>query len=79
MNVRSLQTLGVSAEMTGSLLIPVLMEKIPNEFQLIISRQMKSDTWDITNLLGIYKEELGAREKTRGVGGSTEKPWGKSW
>jgi hypothetical protein len=73
-NVRSLQALGVSAEMYGSLLIPVLMEKIPNEFQLIISRQMKSDTWDITKLLDIFKEELEAREKTRGAGGSTEKP-----
>ena len=50
------------------------MEKIPSEFQLIISRQMKSDTWDITKLLDIFKEELDAREKTRGVGGSTEKP-----
>ena len=73
-NVRSLKALGVSAVMYGSLPIPVLMEKIPNDFQLIISRQMKSDTWDITKPLDILKEELEAREKTIGVGGSTEKP-----
>ncbi len=76
-NVRSLQALGISAEMYGSLLIPVLMEKIAIEFQLIISRQMKSDTWDISKLMDVFKEELEAREKTSGVGGSLGKSGSK--
>ena len=36
-NVRSIQALGIKSEMYGSLLIPVIKEKIPKEFQLVIS------------------------------------------
>lgn len=79
MNVRSLQALGVKSEMYGSLLIPVIMDKIPEEFRLIISRKMKSETGDITELVAVFKEELEAREKSRFVGGNSssveEKPW----
>ena len=79
MNVHSLQALGVKSEMYGSLLIPVIMDKIPEEFRLIISRKMKLETWDITELVAVFKEELEAREKSRFVGGNSssveEKPW----
>ena len=34
------------------------MEKIPEKFPLVISRKMKSDTWDINELLDTFKEEL---------------------
>ena len=44
--------------MYGSLLIPVMMEKIPEKFPLVISRKMKLDTWDINELLDTFKEEL---------------------
>ena len=37
--IRSLQALGIKAESYGSLLIPVVMEKIPEEFWLVISRK----------------------------------------
>ena len=70
-NVRSLQALGIKSEMYGSLLIPVMMEKIPEEFRLVVSRKMKSDTWDINELLWAFKQELEAREKRRFVGGSS--------
>ena len=76
--IRSLQALGIKAESYGSLLIPVVMEKIPEEFWLVISRKMKSDTWDVNELIEAFKEELEAREKSRFVGGSgnvVEKPW----
>jgi len=34
--IRSLQALGIKAESYGSLLIPVVMEKIPEEFRLVM-------------------------------------------
>ena len=70
-NVRSLQALRIKSEMYGSLLIPVMMEKIPEKFRLVVSRKMKSDTWDINELLWAFKQELEAREKRRFVGGSS--------
>ena len=76
--IRSLQALGIKADSSGSLLIPVVIEKIPEEFRLVISRKMKSDTWDVNELIEAFKEELEAREKSRFVGGSgnvVEKPW----
>ena len=79
--IRSLQALGTKAESYGSLLIPVIMEKIPEEFQLVISPKMKSDTWDVNELIKAFKEELEACEKSRFVGGSgnvMEKPWLKA-
>ena len=36
--IRSFQALGIKAESYGSLLIPVVLEKIPEEFRLVISR-----------------------------------------
>ena len=77
-NVHSLQALGIKSEMYGSLLIPVIMDKIPDEFRLIVSRKMKSDTWDINELMAAFIEEVEAREKSKFVGGNinvVEKPW----
>ena len=37
-NVRSLQHLGIRAEMYGSLLIPIMLAQIPEKLKLIISR-----------------------------------------
>ena len=74
----SLPALGIKAESYGSLLILVVMEKITQEFWLVISCKMKSDTWDVNELIKAFKEELEEREKTRLVGGSgnvVEKPW----
>ena len=53
-NVRSLQALGIKAEMDGSLLIPVVMEKIPEDFRLTMSRKMKSDTCDVNELIEAF-------------------------
>ena len=70
-NVRSLQNLGISAEMYGSLLIPMMLAKIPKELKLIISRDMKGETWDSEQLSAIFKSELEAREKIQSMSDSS--------
>ena len=70
-NVRSLQKLGISAEMYGSLLIPIMLAKIPEELKLIISRDMKGEAWDFEQLLAIFKSELEAREQIQSMSGSS--------
>ena len=70
-NVRSLQSLGVSAEMYGNLLIPIMLAKIPKELKLIISRDMKGQIWDFEQSLAIFKSELEAREKIQSMSGSS--------
>ena len=54
-NVRSLQNLGISAEMYGSLLIPIMLAKLPEELKLIISRDMKGENWHFEQLFGNFQ------------------------
>ena len=62
--IRSLENLGIDSTKYGPLLIPVLLSKIPDELNLIISRQFTNDCWDIVPVLNALKTELVAREKT---------------
>ena len=58
-NVRSLRSLGVSAESYGSLLSAALMSKLPSELRLTGSRKFgDKDSWDFTDLLKVIKEEV---------------------
>lgn len=63
-HVRSLNTLGVAAESYGSLLASVLMNKLPHDLQLIISRKTSDAEWKLDSLLTMVEEELTARERT---------------
>ena len=45
--VRSLQSIGLSASDYGPMLIPVLMSKLPQELKLLITRQFGKNIWDI--------------------------------
>ena len=62
-NVRSLKSLGVSRESYGGLLSSILMNKLPQEFRLVITREMGDDNWQLDQLLDIFKRELEARER----------------
>ena len=50
--IRSLENLSIDSTKYGPLLIPVLLSKIPDELNLIISRQFtNNDCWDIVPVL----------------------------
>ena len=48
-----------------------MLAKIPQELKLIISRDMKGETWDFEQLLAIFKCEPKAREKIQSMSGSS--------
>ena len=50
-HIRGLEALGVTSEQYGSLLIPVIMIKLPSETHLRIARKTERETWRI----GHYK------------------------
>ena len=60
-NVRSLEALGVGSDSYGSLLLPVLVKKLPNELFLMVSREI-SGYWELKSIMKILSEELEARE-----------------
>ena len=62
-HVRGLKSLGIPPEAYGSLLSSVLMNKLPSEFRLIISRDVKDDEWDLNALMTVMEREMDARER----------------
>ena len=48
----------------GSLLIPIIMSKLPNDIRLQISRRATSEVWKINDLLDVIKTEVEARESS---------------
>ena len=71
-HVRGLQSLDISSETYGMLLVPVLLSKIPEEIRLIIGRKVKDDTWDLDTLTTNLKEEIDLEEKCTLVKASAE-------
>ena len=61
-HIRSLSTLGVASEHYGPMLSSIILEKLPPEIKLLITRNMKEDIWDLTQMLEIFNQELKARE-----------------
>ena len=60
---RNLKSLGVVTVILESMLVTILMEKIPDELRLIITRRFATDSWEIKKVLHNFYEELSAREK----------------
>jgi len=52
--------LGVEGEQYGSLLVPVLLSKVPQELRLIISRKFDTGDWNLDELLKVFKTEVEA-------------------
>ena len=61
--VRGLQSLGVDSAQNGALLIPIFMEKLPDELKLIVSRKHK-ENWELNFVLIAVKSEVEARERS---------------
>ena len=61
-HVRGLESLGVSADQYGSLLIPIIMDKLPSEIKLQVARKATGEVWEINELLKTIQAEIEARE-----------------
>eukprot|EP00795_Rhopilema_esculentum_P011512 gene11512-21729_t len=66
-HVRSLEALGITSEHYGSLLIPIIMSRIPAEISLQIARQVSKDVWSIREVMEVIKQEVDAREMSENI------------
>ena len=66
-HVRGLASLGVASEQYGSLLIPIIMSKLPNEVRLRVARETKEEVWKIEDLLQVIQAEVETREASENV------------
>ena len=62
-HMRSLASLKVKEETYGSLLCPVLINKIPPDVQLIVCRKAPEADWELKTLMSAIEEEIVARER----------------
>ena len=61
-SVRNLKTLGLEVTTCGSLLIPLLTEKRPDDLRLRIARKFNNDVWELSEILNSVKNELEVKE-----------------
>ena len=61
-HTRGLPSLGVDSKQYGSLLIPVIMAKLPQEVRIQIARETTKEIWEITDILNVISKEVEARE-----------------
>ena len=67
-HVRGLHALGVPAESYGGLLTSVLVNKLPPEIRLIVSRETTAGRWDLDVVMKILEWEIDARERVSSTG-----------
>ena len=60
--VRNLNALNLNTKGYGSLLIPLLEDKLPDELKILIPREFGGTIRTLDLLLQYFKEELGAQE-----------------
>ena len=57
-NVRALRSLGINYEYFRPLLVPIILEKLPNTIKLQISRKLGKENWNIEQFLSAINQEL---------------------
>ena len=67
-HVRGLRALGVPAESYGDLFTSILMNKLPSEIRLIMSRETTAGKWDLDGVMKILEREVEARERASTTG-----------
>ena len=77
--MQGLESLGVTAEQYGTILIPVVMFKLPTEIRVQIARLTSSEVWSIREILELIREEVEAREASEHVKLNNEKKTTQSY
>ena len=61
-NLQSLMTMGLNYSHYGPLLIPVILERLPDSITLIVKRKLRKKNWHISDFMNWIKKEVDARE-----------------
>ena len=63
-NIRGLESLGVTPEQYGSFLIPVIMSKLSSDVRLQVARVTAKEVWEVQEILIVIKAEVEALSDT---------------
>ena len=72
--VRSLRSLEVPLDSYGNLLSSLVMNRLPQDLRLIISREVGNAEWHIDQLMAIVAREISARERAFFLSGGSHAP-----
>ena len=73
-HTQGLSSLGVKIQQYGSVLIPVLMSKLPPDVRICMASEQEEDIWDINELMKTIQREVEARESSEGTHFNFTKP-----
>ena len=73
-HTRGLESLGIDLDHYDTLLIPMIMPKLPNEVRLTMARKHPGEVWKMQDLLATIKTEVEAREASNVIKGMSLKP-----
>ena len=62
-HVRSLQSLGVPSSSFGAMLASVIMNKLPHDLRLAVSKEITDGEWDLKKVMAVVEKEIDARER----------------
>ena len=62
-HVRGLEGKKISPEMHGCFLTPIILQKLPDEFRITITRNLGSDPWELKDILSEFHKELLLRKQ----------------
>ena len=71
-SVRNLKSLDIDIATYGSLLVPLLNEKLPSELRVILSRKFENDVWRLDDMIKCLKTEVEAKERSLSIGTSSD-------
>ena len=67
-SARNLKSLDIDITTYGSLLVPLLNDKLPLELRVILSRKFENDIWRLDAILKCLKTEVEAKERSMFIG-----------
>ena len=68
--IRNLGSLDVKPESYGTLLIPLINDKLPDSIRLNIAKKFDNDLWDIETFIKLLQKEIEAKERCFPIGAS---------
>ena len=77
-SMRDLRSLDVGISTYGALLVALVTEKLPNNLRLLMVRKLRTEKWDIKEMLEILEEGLEAKERSIAFGSSFDDTFEKN-
>jgi hypothetical protein len=72
-NNRALKALGVNEDSYSAIVVPTIMEKLPEQFRLTIARGQNFLEWSMEEMLDTFDKELELREAHNAVGTNSDR------